>query len=129
MKSYSLINKDEVLLIDRLCHPGPMIWKPKYIVRVIEHGFYTIDSRGNELFVVRFCVHPDWRGMGIGTVMHLDLLKLAQQHSKKWLVTVIHEESESLTWLRDQWGWEAVKIKEGYYGNRDGYLMKREIIR
>ena len=73
-------------------------------------------------------MHSNWQGLGIGIMLHFDLLKLARQHSKKKLIMVVHEESTALRWLVDCWGWECIGIKKDYFKNRDGYTMERRII-
>lgn len=130
IRSYNDKNdRVEVELLNKLCHPGPVIIESKAIIRITEHGFYAFTSKDDSFEIIRFCVHPDYRSLGIGTVLHLDLLKLAMQHGKKKLLVVIHEESEAISWLRDCWGWVAVEIKKDHFKNRDGYLMERKIIR
>ena len=129
IRSYKGSDKDNVELINNLCYPGPVIIESKAIIRVIEHGFYAFTINTEDFKIIRFCVHPDYRGLGIGTMLHFDLLKLARQHEKKKLVMVVHEESNGLKWMVDCWGWEAVGIKKDYFKGRDGYIMERKIIR
>ena len=129
IRSYKNSDKDEIGLLNNLCHPGPVIIKSRAIIRIAEHGFYAFEPQGDVFNIIRFCVHPDYRGLGIGTLLHLDLLKLAMQHSKKKLVMVVHEESEGLRWMVDLWGWVAISVEVDYFKGRDGYIMERAIIR
>ena len=129
IKTYKSSDKKNVDLINKLCHPGLVFKKLRCIIRVYEdHGFYAFETEKDTFIVKRLCVHPDWRCMGIGSLLHLDLLKLAMQHNKKRLLMIIHEESPALSWLCNCWGWVALSVKSGYFDDRDGYLMTREII-
>ena len=116
------MNKKEAEQINRLCvYPVEL----HGIIRGNENGFYALDKKE----VVRFCVHPDHRDTGVGTRLHNDLIKIARQHGYDYIIMVIHEEAEALTWFRELWGWEGVSIKRNYFGDRDGYLLQRKIIR
>ena len=129
MRSFQPKDKDLVDMINRLSHPGKIKLDNKCIIRMYDtHGFYAFNTKDDIFNVLRFCVHPAWRGMGIGSLLHLDLLKLAKQHGKKRLQMIIHEESNSLTWFRDCWGWKGIKVVKDYFNNRDGYLLEREIL-
>ncbi len=128
VESFKPSNKEVVDLINRLCH-NPVVLDNRCIIRIYgSRGFYAFNTNKDVFNVLRLCVHPKWRGEGIGTLLHLDLLKLAEQHGKKKLQMIIHEESPALCWLRDCWGWRGMGVKQDYFKKRDGYIMEREIV-
>lgn len=90
-------------------------------------GFYGVRVQlGGRLFVERFIVRPDHRNQGIGLVMHQDLLKIAQKSGVKTLVMVVHECNKHIKFLKS-WGWKAVGLQKGCFGNRDGYIFQRGV--
>ena len=110
-------------------------WKwESAIVRVYNRngnvlGFYGARVQvGKMLFIERLVVHPDYRKIGIGTILHQDLLKLAQSAKIKTLVMVVHECNQHLNWLKN-WGWKAIGVQKNVFGNnRDGYVFQRGVI-
>lgn len=117
------LNKKDVEVINRICSYYVKLGNSD-IIRGNSVGFYALSKD----HVKRFCVHPDYRKHGTGTLLHEDLIKIARQHGHKRIIMLIHEESEAVSWFRNHWGWEGVGVKRDAFGNRDGYIMERRII-
>lgn len=91
-------------------------------------GFYNVQVRvGYVLYVHQIVVRPGHRLHGIGDILHRDLLKIAQLSKIKTLRMRVHECNPHIGWLK-KWGWVAVELDKGAYGDRDGYLFERGVI-
>lgn len=106
-----------------------------YIIRVypihhVPRGFSSFKVISDSIIKVsKLCVHPDWRGDGIGAALQNDLIKCARKYGKSRLVTTIHEyNSKGMDWLR-AWGWIAIGVEKGIFpDNTDGFTFERGIV-
>jgi GNAT superfamily N-acetyltransferase len=95
-----------------------------YISHRVPRAFYLFrELRDNIIFVSKLCVIPKWRGMGLGNVLHDDLLK--QTKRKKLITNVYEKDLKAMGWL-NKCGWRATTIEKNLYPDGcDSYVFER----
>ena len=120
----------------RKIQPGENLagWDPTgsivrgYVKEEIQ-GFYGLRVQaGSTVWVQKFYVLPKYRKLGIGTVLHLDMLALVKltsvkQPNVKAIFMYVNECNRHLEWLK-KFHWEAIGVARAYYGTRDAYIMR-----
>ena len=90
---------------------------------------FQIDNKSKTMHILKLCVHPGMRLQGLGSLLHRDLLNIAQREKLKQLLTLVHEEVPATTieWLQS-WGWMAINLERNMYPDgRDAYLFERGV--
>ncbi len=89
-------------------------------------GFYVteLNRRFNYSEVLRFCVHPDFRRIGHGRLLHLDLLRVTKGVD---LITFIYEYTDLfiLHWLI-HWGWSSIGVLKNQFPDGAAYIFERK---
>jgi ribosomal protein S18 acetylase RimI-like enzyme len=89
-------------------------------------GFYVFKVVNDTIVVKKLCVHPEYRGLGIGNRLYQDLYSMAEKYKKKILVMLLHEENENRDFLIKR-GWKG-RMEKDAFPNADGYLFTKEIL-
>lgn len=90
-------------------------------------GFYSFTVNDDTIVVSKFCVHPSYQRLDIGTELHADLIRIGKRYGKKHLEMMLHEDNACRDFII-KFGWRAKNVtKELFPDGRDGYLFRKEL--
>ena len=91
-------------------------------------AFRFVSSRDigeNGILISKLAVHPDWRGLRIGTSLLNHVEDIAQQQKVNKLIMVLHEDNESRSFLIKKGFLATNIIREMFPDNCDGYRFRK----
>ncbi len=99
-----------------------------YILKNTPKGFTSFKVGPDCLRIIKIAVHPDYRRIGIGSLLMDDLVHIGISQKKSKLEMIVHEECKYLDWLRNR-GWRATTVERGLFPDgTDGYTFERKVI-
>ncbi len=94
------------------------------------HGVLSVAA--GESHLLNVCVHPDWRGNGMGRVMVEHLLKRAQTLRASVIFLEVRPSNLMACKLYETLGFNEVDIRHDYYptitGREDAIVLAKELL-
>ncbi len=91
---------------------------------------YAIAAKevGRKLHLLNFAVHPEYRGLGIGTALLQALERLARRKGLKQIYLEVEEDNYTAIRVYEKLGYHKIKVLKGYYPwGKDAILMLKEL--
>jgi ribosomal-protein-alanine N-acetyltransferase len=108
---------------------GYSCWLLEMDRTVIGYGVMSVVI--DESHILNLCIHPDWRGRGLGRKLIMRLLKIARQHGAEMAYLEVRESNQVALALYRNLGFEEVGRRQDYYpaingGREDALVMSLE---
>lgn len=91
-----------------------------YNIYDLAYGFSCFHKVGSMILLDKLCVRESYRGQGVGSELMSDFIISFQSLKKK---CILREDNKYLSWAA-AWGWKAIELKKGMFGEIDGILME-----
>ncbi len=129
---------DEVMELERLCYDFPWTegifmdclgvgyccWTCRLGGRLL--GYAVMSVAAGEAHVLNVCVHPEYRGRGLGIRLMQRLLTLARKHSADTAFLEVRVSNLTALTLYQKLGFNEIGMRRGYYplqGGREDALL------
>ncbi len=90
-------------------------------------GYGVMSVVIDESHILNLCIHPDWRGRGIGRKLIQRLLKIARQHGAETAFLEVRESNHAALALYQGLGFVEINRRRDYYpapnGGRENALV------
>lgn len=142
LRPMQLADLDAVLTIDRLSFPTPIkasIYQYEIKHNALAHyqvlcvddiiiGYAGFWMMADECHVSTIATHPDWRGCGLGELLLLNILFLAQDHAAQMATLEVRQSNQVAQALYRQYRFVVVGQRRGYYKDtgEDALIMTVE---
>lgn len=83
-------------------------------------GFGVMSVAADECHILNVCIHPDWRGSGLGMKMIGRLLNLGKQHGAETAFLEVRVSNDKALQLYRHIGFVEMGRRKGYYPAKEG---------
>lgn len=107
----------------------------EYIYNIIEHngnqvGYFGVTPKTDYLFLSKFYIKKDFRGIGCGNFAFNKIMQIARQYNKKAIKLTVNKYNTNTIKIYEKWGFKTVEAVVTDIGNNfvmDDYIMKYEL--
>lgn len=132
------VDIEAMLAIER--HSFPSAWAPDVLRRFLENpltiarvvessgrvvAFFMVAFDAPRLHLLNIAVARAWRRRGLGTLALAEVERIAVRHGCDSVDLEVRESNLAAQLFYQRAGFRAVEILRGYYGDEDGYLMRK----
>ena len=95
-------------------------------------GYAVMSMGAGEAHVLNICVHPDWRGRGLGRALMHSLEEVARQHQVELMLLEVRASNDVAIRLYHSMGFNELGQRNNYYphahGREDAVVMARQLV-
>ena len=132
MRPMQDVDVDAMMSLEELAYEFP--WTPGIFLDCLRVGYccwlYTLDDQvvgygvmsvaAGEAHILNLCIHPDYRGQGLGRRLLQRLLTLAAKHRADTAFLEVRVTNRAAKRLYRSAGFNEIGLRRGYYPSRLG---------